>query len=142
MEGIGFVCLYFLLGKLPWQGLPAKTKKEKYDQIRDKKRDTPIEDLCEGLPNEFVKYFNYCRALNFEDKPCISDLRKLFKMLMKKKDYEYDYKYDWVIKKESKTKEISPPAPVDDYKDKLRKKLNQKHNGDEDGVDDDDMEDQ
>lgn len=83
--------------------------------IRDKKRDTPIEDLCEGLPNEFVKYFNYCRALNFEDKPCISDLRKLFKNLMKKKDYEYDYKYDWVVKKEEKTKEITP-APVDQYK--------------------------
>jgi len=42
---------------------------------------------------------NYCRSLNFEDKPCISDLRRLFKNLMKKKEYEYDYMFDWVIKK-------------------------------------------
>ena len=91
LEGLGYVALYFLRGKLPWQGMPAKTKKEKYEMIRDKKRDTPIEELCKGFPDEFVKYFNYCRALEFEDKPCISDLRKLFKNLMKKMEYEYDY---------------------------------------------------
>lgn len=33
LEGLGYVSIYFLKGKLPWQGLPAKTKKEKYDQI-------------------------------------------------------------------------------------------------------------
>ncbi len=90
--------------------------------IRDKKRDTPIEDLCKGFPDEFVKYFNYCRSLNFEDKPCISDLRKLFKNLMKKMDYEYDYKFDWVVKKASKGKEITPD-PVEDYKKQLASKL-------------------
>lgn len=37
LEGLGYVILYFLRGKLPWQGLPAKTKKEKYDQIKEKK---------------------------------------------------------------------------------------------------------
>lgn len=67
--------------------------------IKEKKKNTPIEELCKGFPDEFVKYFNYCRSLNFEDKPCISDLRKLFKNLMKKKYYEYDYKFDWVLRK-------------------------------------------
>ena len=60
LEGLGYVAMYFLKGKLPWQGLPAKTKKEKYDQIRDKKKNTSIEELCKGFPDEFVKYFNYC----------------------------------------------------------------------------------
>ena len=41
----------------------------------------------------------YCRSLKFEDKPCISDLRKLFKDLMVAKGYEYDFMYDWVIRK-------------------------------------------
>jgi serine/threonine protein kinase len=37
VESLGFILMYFLKGSLPWQGLPAKTKKEKYDRIRDKK---------------------------------------------------------------------------------------------------------
>jgi serine/threonine protein kinase len=69
LEGIGYVLLYFLLGKLPWQGLPAKTKKDKYEKIKEKKRDTTIADMCKGIPAEFAKYMNYCRGLNFEDKP-------------------------------------------------------------------------
>jgi hypothetical protein len=38
---------------LPWQGLPARTKKEKYEKIRDKKLSTPIEVLTKGMPEEF-----------------------------------------------------------------------------------------
>ncbi len=99
LEGLGYVMLYFLKGKLPWQGLPAKTKKEKYEKIKEKKQNTPIEDLCAKLPKEFAKYLNYCRSLQFEDKPCISDLKRLFKNLLKKKNLEYDFKFDWIKKK-------------------------------------------
>ena len=35
--------MYFLRGSLPWQGLQGKTKKEKYDRIKDKKISTPVE---------------------------------------------------------------------------------------------------
>jgi len=60
LEGLGYVLIYFLRGKLPWQGLPAKTKKEKYDKIKEKKQNTSIEELCKGFPEEFTKYLNYC----------------------------------------------------------------------------------
>ena len=43
LEGIGFILIYFLKGSLPWQGLNARTKKEKYDKIKDKKVSTTIE---------------------------------------------------------------------------------------------------
>ena len=59
--------MYFNRGSLPWQGLPAKTKKEKYEKIRDKKLSTSIEALTKGYPEEFAIYMNYCRSLKFEE---------------------------------------------------------------------------
>lgn len=50
--------MYFIRGGLPWQGLPAKTKEEKYEQIKIKKAVTSIEDLTAGFPKEFCQFIN------------------------------------------------------------------------------------
>ena len=50
MESLGYVFMYFLRGSLPWQGLKAATKRQKYERISEKKMSTPIEDLCKGFP--------------------------------------------------------------------------------------------
>ncbi|TFK59856.1 kinase-like protein, partial [Pluteus cervinus] len=55
-DGLGslaYVLMYFLRGALPWQGLKAATKKQKYDRILEKKMTTPTDLLCRGFPNEF-----------------------------------------------------------------------------------------
>mmetsp|Transcript_22268 Transcript_22268/g.24765 ORF Transcript_22268/g.24765 Transcript_22268/m.24765 type:complete len:81 (-) Transcript_22268:48-290(-) len=78
------------------------------------------------MPREFVKYLNYCRSLNFEDKPCITDLKRLFKKLLTKKGHEFDNKFDWIIKKSKIPKEITFEEQDDedqDYKDRLKKLL-------------------
>ena len=100
LESLGFVLMYFNKGSLPWQGLPARTKKEKYEKIRDKKLSTSIESLAKGLPEEFAIYLNYCRNLKFEEKPDIGYLRKLFKDLFYRMGYEYDFVFDWMVKKQ------------------------------------------
>ena len=87
--------MYFLRGTLPWQGLPANTKKEKYDKIKDKKVNTSVEQLCKGFPEEFCKYLSYCRNLKFDEKPDYQYLRGLFKGLFEQKGYELDYLYDF-----------------------------------------------
>merc|ERR1719254_411703 len=56
LEAIGHMLLYFLRGSLPWSGLDAKTKEEKYRKIRMKKEETPLSDLCSGHPLEFEIY--------------------------------------------------------------------------------------
>ncbi|KAH1195030.1 Casein kinase 1-like protein 6 [Glycine max] len=81
LESLGYVLMYFLRGSLPWQGLKAGTKKQKYDKISEKKMSTSIEVLCKSYPSEFVSYFNYCRTLRFEDKPDYSYLKRLFRDL-------------------------------------------------------------
>lgn len=45
LECLGFVLIYFLKGGLPWQGVKAKTRAEKYDIIKNMKINTPIKDL-------------------------------------------------------------------------------------------------
>ena len=95
LESLGFVFLYFLRGSLPWQGLRANTKKEKYEKIMEKKLVTSISQLCNGFPSEFVAYFEYCRSLRFEDKPDYMYLRGLFKDLFVREGFSLDHKYDW-----------------------------------------------
>ncbi|CAE7878775.1 unnamed protein product, partial [Symbiodinium microadriaticum] len=43
LEAVGYVLMYFNRGSLPWQGLKANSKKEKYEKIMEKKMSTPIE---------------------------------------------------------------------------------------------------
>jgi hypothetical protein len=61
LESLGYVFMYFLRGSLPWQGLQAATKKQKYEKISEKKSKTSFESLCKGFPQEFVTYFQYVR---------------------------------------------------------------------------------
>jgi len=99
LESLGYVLLYFLRGSLPWQGLKAATKKQKYENISERKMATPIETLCKEFPKEFVSYLHYCRCLRFDDKPDYNYLRNLLREPFIRGGYEYDYVFDWTILK-------------------------------------------
>jgi len=99
LESLGYVLMYFNRGSLPWQGLKAVTKKQKYDRISEKKMSTPIDVLCKGFPLEFATYLNYTRSLRFEDKPDYPYLRKLFRELFVREGFQMDYVFDWTIKR-------------------------------------------
>lgn len=96
LESLGYIFLYFLKGKLPWQGLRADTKKEKYNKIMEMKIGLSIGELCAGYPDEFKVYLEYCRALRFDDCPDYAYLRRLFRDLMKRKQLPNDGVYDWM----------------------------------------------
>jgi casein kinase I family protein HRR25 len=110
MESLGYVLMYFLRGQLPWQGLKAATKKQKYDRIMEKKMTTPTEVLCRGFPNEFAIYLNYCRSLRFDDKPDYSYLRKLFRDLFVREGFQYDYCFDWSVQQKSQDEQAAAQA--------------------------------
>eukprot|EP01094_Clydonella_sp_ATCC50884_P022380 TRINITY_DN511_c0_g1_i1.p1 TRINITY_DN511_c0_g1~~TRINITY_DN511_c0_g1_i1.p1 ORF type:complete len:369 (-),score=103.97 TRINITY_DN511_c0_g1_i1:66-1172(-) len=97
LESLGYVLLYFCRGTLPWQGLKAQTKKQKYDKISERKLSTPVETLCRDYPVEFSTYLIYTRSLRFADKPDYSYLRRLFRDLFIREGYLYDGVYDWTI---------------------------------------------
>lgn len=122
MESLGYVMLYFCRGSLPWQGLKAATKKQKYDRIMEKKMTTPTEVLCRGFPNEFAIYLNYTRSLRFDDKPDYSYLRKIFRDLFVRESFQYDYVFDWTVYKYQKNAQAiaqaagNQPTPEEDEK--------------------------
>jgi hypothetical protein len=96
LECLGYVMVYFLKGELPWQGLKAKNRKEKYEKIKVKKQMITIEKLCEGLPNEFVLYLKHCHSLSFGQTPNYFYLKSLFENLFQQKEYTEDSCYDWI----------------------------------------------
>lgn len=96
---LGYVLLYLYRGSLPWQGLKATTKSQKYDRIMEKKMSTSVQSLCYGLPSEFAAYMTYAMSLRFEDKPDYRYLRKLFRDLFVRERYVWDYIFDWTLVK-------------------------------------------
>lgn len=110
LESLGYVLMYFLRGSLPWQGLKAGTKKQKYEKISEKKVTTAIEALCRGYPSEFASYFHYCRSLRFDDKPDYAYLKRIFRDLFIREGFQFDYVFDWTILKYQQSQLATPPA--------------------------------
>uniref|UniRef100_A0A3B6GR63 non-specific serine/threonine protein kinase n=1 Tax=Triticum aestivum TaxID=4565 RepID=A0A3B6GR63_WHEAT len=109
MESLGYVLMYFLRGSLPWQGLKAGTKKQKYEKISERKVATSIEALCRGYPSEFQSFFHYCRSLRFEDSPDYQYLKRLFRDLFIREGFQFDYVFDWTILKYQQSQMTSVP---------------------------------
>ena len=113
LESLGYVLMYFIRGSLPWQGLKANTKKQKYERIMDRKMSTSTEQLCKGYPTEFRSYFEYCRSLRFEDRPDYAYLKRLFKELFYRKGFQYDNMFDWtVLNLQQEKARLPPERPV------------------------------
>ena len=81
LEAVGYVLVYFAKGRLPWQGLKAKSAHKKYKFILDKKQEISIAQLCHGCPAQFAEYLSYCRSLKFDASPNVAYLRRLFRDL-------------------------------------------------------------
>lgn len=95
IESIGYVLVYFYLGRLPWQSKMDKGKPP-VNKIMEKKLITPPEILCKKMPIEFSYYFHYCKNLKFEDRPDYTTLKCLFADLLSnslKPDDEFVF--DW-----------------------------------------------
>jgi len=99
LESLGILLMYFNLERLPWQRLKADNKQERYTKIAEMKMSISEEILCYGFPTEFAIYLNYCRKLQFEEKPNYVYLRHLFGDMFLRKGYSVDLKFDWIIRR-------------------------------------------
>ncbi|CAF2845970.1 unnamed protein product [Rotaria sp. Silwood2] len=100
LESIIYSLLYFLRGSLPWQGLKAKTKQQKYEKIAELKQTIPIEELCSGLPSQIITIALYVKSLTFDEQPDYNYIKRQLRTIIVSNNQKYDYQFDWLNKSE------------------------------------------
>jgi len=128
LEAVGYVLLYFLRGKLPWQGLHVKNKEDRYHKIMEIKMETSPYQLCKGFPKEFEEYVEYTRNLEYEKDPDYKYLKNLFNNILKEEKNNSENIYDWDIGNKTlntiTTNNTSQKAFLVKDKDKYKKEMN------------------
>jgi len=95
LEAIGHMLIYFLRGSLPWSGLEAKTKQEKFNKIKEKKERVPLEELCSGYPDAFMRNLQIARNLEFTARPDYDGLQRLFRGVRDSQGPWEDHEFQW-----------------------------------------------
>ncbi|OHS94507.1 Casein kinase I hhp1 [Tritrichomonas foetus] len=109
LESLFYTLIYLIKGKLPWSGISNKNKDLKRESIYVVKCSVQPEELCSGLPEEFIEFYNDIRNLNICDEPNYSKYRAIFRNLFIKSQFIYDSKFDWVLSKSTMTFNFGPP---------------------------------
>ena len=97
LESIGYMLIYLIKGNLPWKEMKLKADNayKKYNEMLNLKKTTSPEDLCFGLPSQFVDYIKYCKNLAFEQDPDYEYLRNLFKNILLSENQINDMNFSW-----------------------------------------------
>ena len=95
LESLGYMLIYFLKGKLPWQNFLIKNKEERYNKIKQTKKEIVINELCSNCPKEIGQYITYVRKLKYEEEPNYNYIKNLFYEILNKTGNKFDYLYDW-----------------------------------------------
>ncbi|KAK5188528.1 hypothetical protein LTR96_011397 [Exophiala xenobiotica] len=97
LEALGYMLVYFMRGRLPWQGTKAN-RDAKYLLVLEKRQATSASELCVDLPPPFEKYVHYVHNLHDEDLPDYQCLREMFDQLFREQGFERDNVFDWTIR--------------------------------------------
>ena len=97
LESIAYMIIYFMRGKLPWQGVTGNKKMERYLKIYKMKKNVTPEDLCKSLPKQMTEFMRYIKQLDFEQEPNYKFLRNLFNSILKKRNEANDLLlFSWI----------------------------------------------
>jgi serine/threonine protein kinase len=94
LESIGYILVYFFKGSLPWQNIKSSVKEKKYQLILEKKQNTTRVQLCKGLPDIFLCYFQYIDSLKYDERPRYTSIINTFKDFYNARMYTTN-KFDW-----------------------------------------------
>ena len=122
LEGLSYVLVYFLNGRLPWERIKNRNKHERYKLILNMKKKITEENLVGDKNNtEFIEFVKYCRKLKFEERPNYDYLRGLMIECISKNNKSVDNFYNIDINK-------NPVFHQQDKKDKSKPDFNRNNN--------------
>jgi len=116
LESVAYVLMYLSRGGVPWQGLKANSKKEKYQKILQRKISTPIETLVGNAPIELAHMLRYCRELKFEEQPNYDYVRSLLRGALARLRYPYDLRFDWLPGTDARAPSRTPSSVRSDHR--------------------------
>ena len=97
LESLGYMILYFITSKLPWQGIQANTKADKYALIGNLKKTINVSFLCHSAPKCLEQYLDYCKNLDFYECPNYRYLKGLFMECLMNLNLKNDSIFDWEL---------------------------------------------
>ena len=95
LESVAYLIIYFIKGRLPWQGLRHISKEERNRRILEKKKNISSQELCSGCPKELEIFIDYIKNLGFTEVPDYDYLRQILKNILEKNNMSLDYYFDW-----------------------------------------------
>ena len=73
--------VYLRRGRLPWSGISAPTKRERFAQMLESKRAATVGELSNGMFDGFESAFTRVRALDAGERPPYDELRRLLSVV-------------------------------------------------------------
>ena len=118
LEAVSYVIMYFIRGKLPWQGLKIKRNEDKYQKILEKKKEISAEELCFGYPKVFYEFVKYAKGLEYSEEPKYDELKNSFvDWVVNQKKEKFDFVFDWTTKEDIKKRKESFNITCENLKD-------------------------
>ena len=96
LECLAYMIIYFIMKKLPWQGVKANSLQNRYKKIYYMKKKLIYDENFKKLPKEIQEFYNDIKKLKFEEKPNYAKLKEYFYILLKKNGLEADNNFSWI----------------------------------------------
>ena len=96
LESFCYMILFFILKKLPWQGIKCETQAKRYKKICEIKESFNIENYREIIPMQIVQIFKYVKKLSFNEDPDYNKIRYFFLDFLYKINYKENETFSWI----------------------------------------------
>ena len=96
LESLAYMILYFIMKKLPWQGVRANTQQNRYKKIYYMKKKLMENESFKELPLHIQNFYKNIKKLKFDEEPNYSQLREFFKDLLRTNSFIEDENFSWI----------------------------------------------
>ena len=121
LESFCYMIIFFLIKKLPWQGVKAQTQAKRNRKICELKEDFNIYEHKNSIPNEFIKIFKYVKRLKFDEEPDYKMIRNAFKKILSDINYKENETFSWI--KDKKVLSLKKSSDIHRRKASSKKRI-------------------